>query len=771
MYKKKSRLDIKKQLLAAICMLLISSLMMVTSTYAWFTLSTAPEVKGIQTSVGANGNLEIALLSTAASLDGTGITSNVGDSSAAAGKSALTANITWGNLVDLSHESYGLNMIKLLPAALDNGGTAGYISHNFLAVPTYGADGRVNELSAEGTQSGLYDTTKQAFIVPASTTATDTVFGMRGVGVSTNQSVRDMAYNSAMSAASSAAIKFKQAATTSLAANGGALVALGAKSSANSTVLSANEVAVIQKIIDDILADGGIAQVGDEMLASYVAATFASDLNRPDPAYASDEEFTVALEALAPGSNDWVRLVEANAFLKNLQTALTNLRSNATAAQTAMENAGKDSSYTWGEVENAVTQLFNNLDIWGYKINELKDMEKPTLLQILTDNGGKIIANIKGGVYAEMASIGGGFSQQIQVDFNAILPEAELGNMPVLLNAVGTTPSNSAACAAALTGKKYVPAEGEVTATTTSISDTYGYIVDLAFRTNASGSNLLLQTTPEKRVNTTGGAETGAVDPVMGGGSSITFASIQPGFTAEKMLALMEHMRFVFFTPNSTTDVQPILGYAKLDTAGAENASGYNKDAMSVTVDLYMCKSTTTTTDNVTTTTWDLTQVDKENAVIRPLNANVATPVSLLVYLDGNTIQNGDVAAGALSMTGTLNIQFASSAELVPMNYTAGYGSANDPTEYTVTINNQSTGFAINAANSVLAGKDYTFTVNGNGTPTVTAMIGENPVTLTKATGSNTYTIEAADITGNITITVAGTATESTPESDPVEGA
>ena len=171
MRKKKSRLDIKKQLMAAISMLLISSLMMVTSTYAWFTLSTAPEVKGIQTSVGANGNLEIALLSTAASIDGTGITSAVGDSSAATGKSALTANITWGNLVDLSHDSYGLNMIKLLPAALDDGDNnplvnSGYITHNFLAVPTYGADGRVNELTAKGTQSGLYDTNKQAFIVP-----------------------------------------------------------------------------------------------------------------------------------------------------------------------------------------------------------------------------------------------------------------------------------------------------------------------------------------------------------------------------------------------------------------------------------------------------------------------------------------------------------------------------------------------------------------------------------------------------------------------------
>ena len=58
----KRQRDIKSKLMAAVAMLLVSSIMMVSTTYAWFTLSTAPEVTGITTSVGANGNLEIALL-------------------------------------------------------------------------------------------------------------------------------------------------------------------------------------------------------------------------------------------------------------------------------------------------------------------------------------------------------------------------------------------------------------------------------------------------------------------------------------------------------------------------------------------------------------------------------------------------------------------------------------------------------------------------------------------------------------------------------------
>lgn len=53
---------VRKKLMGAVAMLLVASIMVVSSTYAWFTLSTAPEITGISTSVGANGNLEIALL-------------------------------------------------------------------------------------------------------------------------------------------------------------------------------------------------------------------------------------------------------------------------------------------------------------------------------------------------------------------------------------------------------------------------------------------------------------------------------------------------------------------------------------------------------------------------------------------------------------------------------------------------------------------------------------------------------------------------------------
>lgn len=101
--------SIRKKLMAAIAMVLVASIMMVSASYAWFTLSTAPEVTGITTSIGSNGNLEIALRTG----DLNSITTSDG------GLTFPDANTTWGNLVDLSDESYHLDEMQLRPSRLN----------------------------------------------------------------------------------------------------------------------------------------------------------------------------------------------------------------------------------------------------------------------------------------------------------------------------------------------------------------------------------------------------------------------------------------------------------------------------------------------------------------------------------------------------------------------------------------------------------------------------------------------------------------------------
>ena len=55
---------LKRKLMAATSMLLISAVLLAVTSYAWLVMSTAPEVTGITTNVAANGSLEIALLTT-----------------------------------------------------------------------------------------------------------------------------------------------------------------------------------------------------------------------------------------------------------------------------------------------------------------------------------------------------------------------------------------------------------------------------------------------------------------------------------------------------------------------------------------------------------------------------------------------------------------------------------------------------------------------------------------------------------------------------------
>lgn len=134
--------SIRRRLSAALIMLLVSSIMLVATTYAWFTLSTAPEVKNIDTTVAGNGSLEIALLPTDGDI--TAIKSGRGTSGDYAGGNALAtaANVSWGNLLDLSDASYGLGKLQLTPAHAEVA-TSGETTTFTFGTTEFGYDGRV----------------------------------------------------------------------------------------------------------------------------------------------------------------------------------------------------------------------------------------------------------------------------------------------------------------------------------------------------------------------------------------------------------------------------------------------------------------------------------------------------------------------------------------------------------------------------------------------------------------------------------------------------
>ena len=156
--------SVVKKLYAAVCMVLVAALLVSATSYAWLVLSQAPEVSNVTTTIGANGNLEIAL------------GKNIGES--AIGDSfnkndVIIANRTWGNLIDLTDESYGLQTITLRPAILNSAGGAINMLHP-LAYPIYGADGRVQYIYANNMFAGTYN--ESQFV----TTPND--YGVHGIG-------------------------------------------------------------------------------------------------------------------------------------------------------------------------------------------------------------------------------------------------------------------------------------------------------------------------------------------------------------------------------------------------------------------------------------------------------------------------------------------------------------------------------------------------------------------------------------------------------------
>lgn len=144
---------IRSKLMAAASMLMVGVIMMVSSTYAWFTLSTAPEVKNISTTVAGNGSLEIALMPT------DGLLSKITADAVGSTASVVDKNTKWGNQIILSEDTaagdyYGLNSISLNPASLnyttaEGAAEATFVADKPLAIATYGSDGRIAKLSGD----------------------------------------------------------------------------------------------------------------------------------------------------------------------------------------------------------------------------------------------------------------------------------------------------------------------------------------------------------------------------------------------------------------------------------------------------------------------------------------------------------------------------------------------------------------------------------------------------------------------------------------------
>lgn len=726
---------IKSKLAAAVCMLLVAVIMVVSSTYAWFTLSTAPEVTGITTAVGANGALEIALLPESGNLDD--ITTSMNSAA-----DATVKNVTWGNLIDLSKvEFYGLDKITLYPSSLncenDENGNASSFSSLMLSVPTYGADGRVDTLKPSTSTSVFKN---GAFAI-------NDLYGVRAVGVSSGMSDRQLAYRDARSKASTAMATAKTLASTSLSNNGNALANIAIKHAANDGTTGDRytqaEINSLIAIVNDLLGttDKGVFGYIEEATMQYIVAFTASGYKGseatevfPKEAYSLvqsivnssdgslqtfmtelDENTTLSgyglsstkLKELLPEvASVYTSLYgtdETDGAVEKATKALEQLQNITVSSSTQIDvNGTATDACKWSAIKDPLNCLVNtsNMEVNDIPVSDIK-ARMSDLINSVAGKGLTVTMPTGGGVYADVADCCGDYTAAIkikEVSYNGMT----LKNMDARMETASTVnPSYLAELGSDITSYGSPAAETSEDAQN-PISEFYGYVIDLAFRTNASESNLLLQTTGKDRIysdNTN--------DSTMGNGSTMTFRSTSAAFTNQQVVDLMSNFRIVFFTPD--TDRNTVLATAKLDTANTTvDAEGnitaniylykneYLKDATGNYLKYTDDEKTTeilywyfngkyydadpsvggNTANEVTEAQMagrvvtETVMTETSDAVITALAQNQAQKVSVLVYLDGNSIENSDVASSvATSMTGSMNLQFSSSANLVPMEY------------------------------------------------------------------------------------------------------
>ena len=691
---------IKGKLISALCMLLVALIMVVSSTYAWFTLSTAPEVKGISTAIGANGALEIRLNGNVASND---------------------PNASYGNLVDLS-TGYGLDQITLLPSVLHLDAD-GKINNQFLNIPQYNEYGKVTELSGNRTEAGLFN--GSAFVGGSET-------GVRAVGVASGLTDRQLAYRNAKYAAATNSSLATNAAASSLNTNGAVLGNIVIKKATveNATYTPA-EIASLQAIVSDLQGIEGktgvlgyIEAAYEQMIVAYAASAkldtvAGSDVALADAIYSTVKakfvDGTLTLDNIVADKAIKVT-IDPNTYSFDLTdspilTALEALavtKSNVAAAQTALDtlNATPKTEYTWTDVSGVLTYLINteNVTVNGQTASQIKaDMDG--FASSVMANGINIELNPGAGVYAEIADQCGNYSATVtmtNVEVKGMVFDKLTANMATK-SVVSPSYLNLAQAA--------VTAAGEPSGATNNampMTEFYGYIIDLIFRTNAANSDLLLQTEATDRIY-----EDNTNEATQGGGSSMTFKSASASFTTEQVKGLMEAIRIVFFD----TDSREVLAYARLDmenaTVGVDGVTA--KLYLYQTVDVYTYTYTAEGAAEATTETYYVVEADgnytyysdedltndvtanvvanfadaatvvptsfqkgttmhvaltEDDAVITAMAQNQEVKVSTLVYLDGENLGNEDVAAtGHQSVTGKMNLQFSSSADLTPMEY------------------------------------------------------------------------------------------------------
>lgn len=674
-----------QKLMGAIAMLLVASIMMSATSYAWFVLSTAPEVTDLTTTAGANGALEIALQSNKA--DGTGradILSGVGQS--VASKEAQTANTYWGNVVDLS-KGYGLEHITLYPARLNlNGGVVNTTS--MLSIPTFGTDGRVTSLkNAEKTyyKDGKFEQGQSHWGVNVMGATSDRAGIEETITLTYN---RDFVLNEARTKVAECQANLREQMTETIennslgimrfliAASGyyvdevGDMNTLAAEYAESMlSMVDETQVALRWALMANAAADPNIKSASEEEMKA-LGALYGECLTLP-----MTGEKSVSSWAEKYGYDDLKQAAENIAAARTrVAKAAEQAKDNPIVAVTALidtDNIKMHGSHKNNDdVEDYEDALKNNFGM-TQEYQGIPQRYEDSVYMLMKNTG-------TSNLFSTVASVIGDYSGDMTVWEKTERIDLPDDDWDENITWVDVQPELSAN----VTAKKFVYTIKGTSKTTWSewdaqantgtlgaISDqingisapgtiqvqltrsdlsAYGYSVDLALQCSKN-TNLQLQQKAVARVDGDTSGQT------MGSGSTMVF-DLAGDLSEEQVRKLMQGIYVVLMN----TDTGAIYKIAAVDP-----------DQLTVDQLQYPNRATGTLALYEPSIKDGVLSLGAKAASITAMTADTQLNLTALVFLNGDQV-DASMFSGtqALSLTGTLNLQFASSEALTAMEYT-----------------------------------------------------------------------------------------------------
>ena len=662
----------KEKVFGALLMFVVAAVVVVSATYAWLTLSRSPEISEITTTLAANGALEIAL----SKPDGTMPDELDIDESLISDVNVTISNLQWGNLVNLSDASYGIDNLALRPAQLNTTS----LLNSPLWGAVYGGDGRITNLDSNYAYAKFFPGTDGA----KGQFKTSDEYGVRAIATykTTIADATQQAYNQKVQAVVTAHTNVNQAyaAVAPKFSALGTMISKYAQDKLNSSYTNlAPYIADMIPLYEAVLAAMEAQKEAYVALANLQLYTAAQSSFTPlswDDLYTNRAQYNTA-SAGANSSNGTIKLVGLNQFITDYnlhQADLAHLR-------TYQANyAANGSSYYWaGSYVDGSGNTVKDNSVSGYALSNIvaHTVDYASMTIDLNNDGNEVKVVSLGMDQAGALLTANGKERKVYA-YNGILYRLEQSSIDEAyrINGKAACTINVKYSIASITvhGKAYTKASGactfmenysatlgtELVPNDAVAEDTYGLAIDLWVRTNAEETCLTLEgatSTDENGnivsydgINRIWGATGEAVltndSTTQGGGSCYVYYADTPEDMA-RSLDLLNAMKVAFVDSAGN-----LLATAEMDTGSVWAVNGR------ITVPLVL--------DNQTKTTY--TYTDAANQVltgyaITTLYTDMPIRVTAIVYLDGTRLTNDDVLAAA-EIQGSLNIQFGSSVDL-----------------------------------------------------------------------------------------------------------